>query len=113
MLVALQQYYRDQLVIVGVSIDERPPAEVKTFAEGFNVNYPVVMSTRELEQAFGGISAVPSTFVVNPDGKIVQRHLGQLQARRTEHEVRALAGLSTEATIETVADLLPTGVSAS
>jgi thiol-disulfide isomerase/thioredoxin len=104
MLVALQEYYKDYLTIVGASIDERPADEVKSFAAGFNVNYPIVMASGGLDEQFGGISAVPSTFVVNRDGKIVQRHLGILQARQTEHEVRALAGLATEASIETVTD---------
>jgi len=105
MLVALQEYYRDRLVIVGLSIDdERGPAEVKEFAAGFFVNYPIAMSTRAIEREFGGISAVPSTFLVNPDGQIVQRHLGMLQARQTEHEVRVLAGLPTDASVETVKD---------
>ena len=104
MLAALQNHYRDQLVILGLSIDDRPPDEVEAFARQLGVNYPVAMSTRALEQRFGGISAVPSTFVVSPSGRIVQRHLGLLQGPRTEHEVRALAGLPTNARIETVED---------
>jgi thiol-disulfide isomerase/thioredoxin len=104
MLIALQEHYRDQLVVVGLSVDERPAADVRTFAQKFNVNYPIVMASEELQTAFGGISVVPSTFIVNPDGRIAQRHLGILQAQRTEHEVRLLAGLSTDATVQTVKD---------
>jgi hypothetical protein len=62
------------------------------------------MSTRALEAQFGGITAVPSTFVVDPKGQIVARHLGLLQGPRTEHEVRALGGLPTTAKVETVRD---------
>lgn len=104
MLAALQTHYRDRLVVVGLSIDERPAEDVKTFAAGLGVNYPVAMSTRALEQAFGGVTAVPATFVVDPAGRIVQRHLGLLQGPRTEHEVRALSGLPTDAEVRTVAD---------
>ena len=103
-LAALQQHYRDQLVIIGLSIDERAPEEVRDFARTLGVNYPVVMADDALQQAFGGISSVPSTFVVNRQGRIVQRHLGMLDPQHTEHEVRALAGLPTEATVETVKD---------
>lgn len=102
MLVALQEHYKDRLVVVGVSIDERPADEVRVFARQFSVNYPIVMASNELQQAFGGISAVPSTFVISPDGDVVQSHLGLLQGPRTEHEVRVLAGLRTEATVEHV-----------
>ena len=104
MLSALQDRYGDRLVILGLSIDERPADEVKAFAASLGVTYPVVMSTREFEGEFGGINAVPSTFVVDPAGRIVQRHLGLLQGPRTEHEVRALAGLPTNADVQTVQD---------
>jgi thiol-disulfide isomerase/thioredoxin len=104
MLAALQKHYGDRLAIVGLSIDESPAEEVKAFAASLGVNYPVVMSTRELEREFGGITAVPSTFLVDPQGRILQRHLGLLQGPRTEHEVRVAAGLPTNAKVETVKD---------
>ncbi len=68
MLAALQKHYGDRLAIVGLSIDESPAEDVRTFAAGLGVNYPVVMSTRALEAEFGGITAVPSTFVVDRSG---------------------------------------------
>jgi cytochrome c biogenesis protein CcmG/thiol:disulfide interchange protein DsbE len=103
-LAALQERYRNQLVIVGLSIDERPVDDVRAFAKKLGVNYPVVMASDEVQQAFGGISSVPSTFVVNRDGQIVQRHVGMLDPQHTEHEVRALSGLPTQAKVETVKD---------
>lgn len=105
MLVALQAHYGDRLAVVGVSVDELPPDEVRDFADQFAVNYPIAMSTPELEAGFGGIDALPATFVIDADGRIAQRHLGLLDGPRTEHEVRALAGLPTEATVVRVKDV--------
>lgn len=104
MLVALQAHYADTLAIIGISMDTGPVENVKKFAADYQVNYPMAMSTPEIEQAFGGIPALPSTFLVNRDRGIVQRHLGMLEPRRTEHEIRALAGLQTPANVMTVAD---------
>jgi thiol-disulfide isomerase/thioredoxin len=103
-LVALQQHYPDQLLVVGLSIDEGTAADVKQFAAQFHVNYPVAIADSEIQEAFGGISSVPSTFVVDPDGEIVQRHVGMLDPQRTEHEVRASAGLPTAAQVVRVRD---------
>jgi thiol-disulfide isomerase/thioredoxin len=103
-LVALQERYRDQLVVLGLSVDTRPAAEVKQFADQYHVNYPVAIADEALQQAFGGIPAVPSTFVVSPAGQMVQRHMGMLDAVRTEQEVRVLSSLPSEAAVETVAD---------
>src|SRR5262245_22300363 len=104
MLAALQKHYGDRLAIIGLSIDESPAEDVKAFAVELGVNYPVVMSTRALEAEFGGITAVPSTFVIDPQGRILQRHLGLLRGPRTEHEVRVLAGLPTSASVQSVKD---------
>jgi cytochrome c biogenesis protein CcmG/thiol:disulfide interchange protein DsbE len=103
-LAALQSHYRNQVVIVGLSIDERPAEDVRTFAKTLGVNYPVVMAGDDLQKAFGGITSVPSTFVVNREGRVVQRHIGTLDPQHTEHEIRALAGLPTDAKVETVKD---------
>jgi len=101
-LVALQEKYRDQLQIIGVSEDEAPADVVKRFVEEHHVNYPIVMASPEIEKLFPGIGALPTTFVIDRELRIVQKHVGMLTARRTEQETRALAGLPVNASIEKV-----------
>jgi thiol-disulfide isomerase/thioredoxin len=103
-LVDLQERYKDRMVILGLSIDTRPPAEVAAFAQQYHVNYPVAVVGDDVVQAFGGVPAVPSTFVVSTAGKMMQRHVGMLDAGRTEQEVRVLAGLPSDAVVQTVPD---------
>jgi len=59
-----------------------------------------VMSTPELDRAFPGISALPTSYILDREGRIVQKHVGMLTAARTEQETRALAGLPVNAVIE-------------
>src|SRR6185295_19631940 len=92
-LMALQQYYGDRLVIVGLSVDTRPAADVKAFVDEQAINYAVAVVGDEVQAAFGGVPAVPSTFVVNPAGKIVTRHMGLVNPAIIEHEIRALSRL--------------------
>jgi len=101
-LVALQEKYRDQVVVVGVSEDEAGPDVVRQFAARFNVNYPIVMKTPELAKMFPGISALPTSFILDRESRIVQKHVGMLNPRTTEYEMRALAGLPVNASIEEV-----------
>jgi thiol-disulfide isomerase/thioredoxin len=101
-LVALQAKYPDQLQIIGVSEDEGPIDMVKRFAADHHMNYPIIMASPEIEKLFPGIGALPTTFVIDRETRIVQKHVGMLVARRTEQEMRALAGLSVNATIEEV-----------
>ncbi|HEV8347070.1 MAG TPA: TlpA disulfide reductase family protein [Vicinamibacterales bacterium] len=101
-LVALQQKYRDTLQIIGISQDEAPSDVVRRFAADHNVNYPIVMMTAELEKQFPGIVALPTSFVLDRDARIVQKHVGMLTAATTEAEARSLAGLPVDATVEHV-----------
>jgi thiol-disulfide isomerase/thioredoxin len=103
-LVALQNKYRDQLVIVGISEDEGPVEEVRKFAEQYKVNYPIAMTTPEVSERFPGISALPTTFFLDKEGQIVQKHVGILHARETEATARHLAGLEVNAVVRRVDD---------
>jgi thiol-disulfide isomerase/thioredoxin len=101
-LVALQEQYRDQLQIIGISQDESPVENIKAFAAEYKINYPIVMLTAELEQVFPRVFALPTTFVIDTEMKMVQKHVGQLKRAMIELETRALAGLEVDADIELV-----------
>jgi thiol-disulfide isomerase/thioredoxin len=98
-LIALQEKYKDSLQIIGVSQDSGSGADVRRFALAQRMNYPSVMSTPEIEKLFPGVYALPTSFVVDRDGRIAQKHVGLLNASVTEMETRSLAGLAPELTV--------------
>jgi len=61
-----------------------------------------LLASPEIEKLFPGIGALPTTFVIDRELRIVQKHVGMLTARITEQETRALAGLPVNASIEKV-----------
>jgi hypothetical protein len=75
---------------------------VKRFAAEHRVNYPVIMTTPEIDKLFPGIGALPTSFIVDRESRVVQKHVGMLRAAITEQETRALAGLPVNASIEEV-----------
>jgi thiol-disulfide isomerase/thioredoxin len=101
-LVKLQEKYRDRLQVIGISEDEGPIDVVRRFAEEHHVNYPVVMTTPEIEKLFPGISALPTSFILDRESRVVQKHVGMLRAATTELEARALGGLAVNASIEEI-----------
>jgi len=101
-LIKLQEKYRDRLQIIGISQDEVGPSEVKRFAVEHGMNYPIVMSSPEIEKLFPNIGALPTSFIVDRELRLVQKHVGMLTASLTEQETRALAGLTVNAAIELV-----------
>jgi thiol-disulfide isomerase/thioredoxin len=107
-LIALQDKYRDHLQIIGISDDDDPPATVKKWAVEHKINYPIVMSTPALRKVFTGVSALPTSFIVNRESSIAMRHVGMLTAATTEAETRSLAGLPVNASIEEIEKDKPT-----
>jgi thiol-disulfide isomerase/thioredoxin len=102
--VAMQERYRDDLLIVGVSMDEGSLDEVRQFARDHKMNYPIVMQTAELHKSFPGVFALPTTFVIDPESRTVQKHVGLNNPEIYELETRVLAGLSEDINVEQVED---------
>src|SRR3954463_12062365 len=101
-LVALQEKYKDTLQVIGISEDEAGVEVVKRFAAEHKINYPVAMTTPEIEKMYPGISALPTSFIIDRESRVVQKHVGMLTARTTEFEARHLAGLPVNAAIEEI-----------
>ncbi len=75
----VDQYKDDGFIVVGVAVDPREfqgVDKVKPFAEQMGINYPVLYDSKGVSQIYGGISSIPTTFVINRDGKVVDRIVG-------------------------------------
>jgi len=103
-LIALQKKYQGRLVIVGVSEDEDPPSEVEKFVQKVGINYPVVMSSPELLGKWGGVEALPTTFLISSQGRVMWKHRGLHSLAEYDLDVQALLGETVDAKIETIAD---------
>ena len=69
--------YKDQgLEIIGISTDRDGKEVVKQFVEKNKVNYPILMYDMNVISAYGGITGIPTTFIVNQKGEIVNKFVG-------------------------------------
>ncbi len=80
-----EEFKADGVEFVGVNTrDQR--AQAVQFAEEFGVEYPSIMDTeggREAQRAFAGqvpLNAVPTTLVLDAEGRVAHRVVGQLAA---------------------------------
>jgi thiol-disulfide isomerase/thioredoxin len=103
-LIALQNRYKDRLQIVGLVVDDDDEKEIHKVIESEGINYPVALADTETRLAYGGIAALPTVFVINPEGRVVQKHVGLFNPALYETEVRALLGLPVPARVETFQD---------
>ncbi|MEO8399330.1 MAG: TlpA disulfide reductase family protein [Ignavibacteriaceae bacterium] len=75
-LVELQKKYKDDLVIIGISLDSDTRNDVIPFTKEYKINYPVVYGNEEIVNDYGGINAIPTTFVLDTERKIVAKYIG-------------------------------------
>ena len=89
--IELQKEYGDQgLAVIGLSLDESGAAAVKKFVERAGMNYTVVMADQAVAGAYGGVEAIPTTFVIDRQGRIVARHVGLTSRGEFEKEIKPL-----------------------
>ena len=75
-LVSLQKKYKDDLRVIGISLDTDTKSDVIPFAKKFNINYPILYGNQQVTQAYGGINAIPTTIVIDQYGDIVAKYVG-------------------------------------
>jgi len=103
-LIALQQTYKDKLQIIGLTVDDDDPEVVKQAVSETGINYVVGMSSPEVRKKYGGIAALPTSFVLDTEGRVVQKHEGLRDPALYETEIRALLGMPINARVETFDD---------
>src|SRR5260370_745975 len=101
-LIVLQEKYRDQLQIIGLTVDDDDASMIKEVVAETRINYPVAMSPPEVRMQYGGIAALAPSFVFDTPRRVVQKHEGFRGPALYETEIRALLGLPIDARVETV-----------
>ena len=89
--VELQDKYKDDLVIVGFSVDDTAD-KARAFATEYKINYPILLGDghEELQEAYGPIWGIPASFIISKDGKVCRKHLGIAPKAVFEKEIVAL-----------------------
>lgn len=78
-LVELKNEFKDMDVeIVGISVDAlarggATVADVIPFMKAYKINYPIVLSDELVVKEFGGIQSIPTSFLIDKDGKVVAK----------------------------------------
>ena len=76
-LQTLYETYADQkFVVLGISVDRPFSPDAPAFARQLGLTFPILETTRKVNEAYGEFNAVPVTFVINREGLIVEIFLG-------------------------------------
>jgi thiol-disulfide isomerase/thioredoxin len=89
--VELYSQYKDKgLEIVGVTLDEGGENVVSEFRDKNKINYTLVLGNEKVTQDYGGIRGIPTTFIIDKKGNIVNKHIGYTDKQVFEEEIKSL-----------------------
>ncbi len=76
-LVELQNQYGPQgLQIIGVEAGNDEKDDIAKFVKDMGINYPILIGKESVGDAYGGVPALPESFFIGRDGKIVDKSMG-------------------------------------
>ncbi|MCM8820853.1 MAG: TlpA family protein disulfide reductase [Candidatus Omnitrophica bacterium] len=82
--------YREKGVeIIGIAVSSNIDSVRKIISEK-EINYPVCMSDGKIESQYGGIRAVPTTFIIDKQGNIYQKKIGSMSEKELTEIVKGI-----------------------
>jgi thiol-disulfide isomerase/thioredoxin len=87
---AYAEYRTKGLEIIGISLDEGGWADVTPYVQRSKITYPVVLGDRNVARAWGNINAIPTTFILDKEGNIVDSHVGVMTKAQLAAKIKSL-----------------------
>ena len=97
------QYGREGLQVVGVAMDDASKEDIAKFAKEMGVNYPILIGKESVGDQYGGIPALPETFFIGRDGKMVDKIIGLKGKGEIEESVKKSLNTQPAANSQTAA----------
>lgn len=87
----LYSQYKDHgLEIIGIALDWPGEKVVPEFVLKNNINYTVLLGNEEVGDLYGGIQAIPTTFIVDKNGSIRKKYIGYNEKDVFEKDIKEL-----------------------
>lgn len=84
------RYGNDGFSVVAISVDETGAASVKKFVESMGINYPVILADQKVVWDFGGVYGIPTSFLVNSEGKVVKKYSSYRSLKVLDRDIRQI-----------------------
>jgi len=90
-LISLQNEYKNKIAVIGISVDqENTKRGVPDFVKQMGINYPILYFNEKVVNDFGGISAIPTTFIIDQKGNIIKKMIGLYPRSEYENQLKTL-----------------------
>ncbi len=100
-LAEIHKNYQDKgLVVIGMNVDKGEREVVRRFVKSMEIPYPILLASEEVVRSYG-VTALPTTVLIDKDGKIREKIVGfnSAIAKQVAERTRELASEKPKATI--------------
>lgn len=93
-----EQELKDRgFAVLGVAMDDEGWDAVKPYIEQHKINYRIVLGNDSVADTYGGVDALPTTFLIDRDGRIAAKHQGLVSRSEYQNEILHLLDSSKSA----------------
>src|SRR6266404_3961717 len=83
-----EQSYKDRnFAVLGISMDDDGWESVKPYLEQRKINYRVMIGTEEVSAQYGGVDSLPTTFIIDREGRIAAVHVGLISKSEYKDDI--------------------------
>ena len=86
-----KNYGETNLAVLGFALDQKRPELVKVYAEQHHLTYPLYLADYNLVKGFGGLTSIPTTFVIDKNQNIIQTYVGVTETNVFDDYLKAIA----------------------
>lgn len=89
--IEFEKKYRDQgFAVLGISMDDDGWKSVRPYVASHKINYRVMIGSEVVSQQFGAIESLPTSFVLDREGRIASNHVGLIDKVDYQNEIAKL-----------------------
>jgi cytochrome c biogenesis protein CcmG/thiol:disulfide interchange protein DsbE len=89
--VEFEQKYKDRdFAVLGVSFDDDGWKSVRPYVASHKINYRVMIGSEKMSQLYGGIDSLPTSFILDRQGRIAAQHVGLVDKNDYRNEILKL-----------------------
>src|SRR5450432_3346096 len=86
--IEFEKKYKDQgFAVLGVSMDDDGWKSVRPYVASHKINYRIMIGSEMVSQQFGEIESLPTSFVLDREGRIASNHVGLIDKVDYQNEI--------------------------
>lgn len=75
---------------IGVSLDDDGWNTVRPYTSKHGINYPIVLGGEQVAQAYGGLESLPTTLIIDRNGRVAATHVGLVSKSVYEKDIESV-----------------------